>query len=267
MKLRLLTAISIGLLSAQAYAAEPVHTSTTQTTTTTTTVKQQATPAKASEATLTTEMQKISYSIGFDLGQNFKSQKINIDAAMLEHGFKDAQNGTTPALTTEQMASTLLNFQKELMAKRQTEFAAASKKNEDEGTQFLAANKTKPGVITTPSGLEYKILEAGKGTNPTGSDIVTVDYAGSFIDGKVFDSSYQHGKPVTFQVAEVIPGWTEVLKLMKPGSTYEVFVPYNLAYGERGLGNVIGPKQTLIFKIHLISVKPESTQHSANATH
>lgn len=209
---------------------------------------------------------KLSYSIGVDLGENFKSQGIEIDPEMMIKGIKDAASGNKLMLTKQEMTATLIAFQKQLVAKQQAAQVAASAKNEQEGKTYIEANKNKPGVVTTSSGLQYKVVTPGTGAHPADTDVVTVDYSGSFINGQVFDSSYKRGKPVTFPVSEVIPGWVEVIKLMQPGATYEVVVPYNLAYGERGLGNVIGPKQTLLFKIHLISVKPASQQQPASTT-
>ncbi len=203
----------------------------------------------------TTDKEKISYAIGVDLGANFKAQNIDIDAATLQRGLNDMLSGGKLVMTKEQVAATLMAFQKNMMAKQKMVFDAANAKNLQAGVAFLAANKTKPGVVTTASGLQYKVVTMGKGAIPKDNDTVTVDYQGTFINGQTFDSSYQRGKPVTFPVSEVIPGWTEVLKLMKTGETAEVYVPANLAYGERGMGNVIGPNQTLIFKIHLIAVK------------
>lgn len=206
---------------------------------------------------------KLSYSIGVDLGENFKTQGIEIDPEMMVKGMKDATAGSKLMLTKQEMTATLIAFQKQLIAKQQASLTAASAKNEQEGKAYTDANKNKPGVVTTTSGLQYKVVAPGTGAHPADTDVVTVDYSGSFINGQVFDSSYKRGKPVTFPVSEVIPGWVEVIKLMQPGATYEVVVPYNLAYGERGLGNVIGPKQTLLFKIHLISVKPAGQQGSS----
>jgi FKBP-type peptidyl-prolyl cis-trans isomerase FklB len=177
---------------------------------------------------------------------------------MLAKGLSDALSGAKLSMSKQEISDTLIAFQKQMIAKQQATFNALSTKNLQEGTAYMAANKTKPDVVTTASGLQYKILTPGDGPTPGDNDVVTVDYTGSFINGKVFDSSIQRGKPVTFPVSEVIPGWTEALKLMKQGATYEIVVPPNLAYGARGLGNVIGPNQTLLFKIHLISVKPAS---------
>lgn len=217
-------------------------------------------PAAPAQALPPVDKGKVSYSIGVDLGENFKTQGIEVDPDMLVKGMKDAIAGNKLMLTKEEMANTLVAFQKQLVAKQQANFANQSSKNEQEGTAYAAANKAKPGVVTTASGLQYKVIDAGTGSSPKDSDVVTVDYSGTFINGKVFDSSYKRGKPVTFPVSEVIPGWVEAIKLMKPGATYEVVVPPALGYGDRGLGNVIGPKQTLLFKIHLISVKPAETK-------
>lgn len=270
MKLRIPVAIALGLFAQISMADQTAPAVATQATTTvktnTTQAANVATPAPAATtsatgtgmpavAGLTTDKQKISYSIGVDLGANFKTQGIDIDPATLVRGLTDALTGGTMLMTKEQVGATLVAFQKDMVAKQKAAQAAASAKNLQEGNAFLAANKTKSGIITTADGLQYRVVNAGKGTPPGDNDVVTVDYTGSFINGNVFDSSYQHGKPVTFPVSEVIKGWTQALKLMPPGALYEIYVPATLAYGEQGIPNVIGPNQTLIFKIHLISVK------------
>lgn len=137
----------------------------------------------------------------------------------------------------------------------QSKMSVTEDKNKTAGEAFLQANKSKPGVVTLPDGLQYKILTEGKGTQPTDQDTVTVNYAGTLIDGTEFDSSYKRGQPMTFKVNQVIPGWVEALKLMKPGSTWELYIPSDLAYGERGAAPIIGPNQVLIFKVNLIDVK------------
>jgi FKBP-type peptidyl-prolyl cis-trans isomerase FklB len=214
-------------------------------------------------------MDKVSYAIGVNIGQNFKNQGLGINSDAISQGIKDGLTGTTPLISQQDMQSTLMNFQKELIVKRQQDFQQLSTKNKQDGANFLAANKTKPGVITLPDGLQYKIVTEGTGTPPSDQDTVTVNYEGTFIDGKVFDSSYQRKKPVTFPVSEIIPGWTEALKLMKPGATWQLFIPPNLAYGERGIGP-IGPNQTLLFKVNLISVTKgtaaPTSQTANNAT-
>lgn len=262
MKLRTLLAAAVSFCCVQAMAADQTS---TQPSATKPVVAQPVAAVKAPAvlplpvvAGFTNDKEKLSYAIGVDLGANFKAQGIEIDPATLQRGINDILTNSKLSMTKEQVAATLIAFQKNMMVKQKAVFDAAGAKNLQEGNAFLAANKTKPGVKTTASGLQYKIVTPGTGTSPVDNDIVTVDYQGNFINGQVFDSSYKRGKPVTFPVSEVIPGWTEVLKLMQPGETVEAYVPASLAYGERGLGNAIGPNQALIFKIHLISVKKGS---------
>lgn len=133
--------------------------------------------------------------------------------------------------------------------------AQAQSQSSDAGAAYLAANKAKSGVVTLPDGLQYKVLKQGQGEKPTDTDMVTVNYEGTLIDGTVFDSSYKRGEPATFPVNGVIPGWTEALKLMKPGSTWMLFIPASLAYGDNGAPPAIGPNQTLVFKVELIKVQ------------
>jgi FKBP-type peptidyl-prolyl cis-trans isomerase FklB len=183
----------------------------------------------------------LSYSIGADLGKNFKTQGIDINPAALAKGMQDGM-GTAPlALSEQQMKDVLNKFQKDLMAKRTSEFNKKADENKTKGEAFLAENKSKPGVVVLPSGLQYKIIEAGTGSKPAKADTVTVEYTGTLINGTVFDSTDKAGKPATFQVSQVIPGWTEALQLMPAGSTWEVYVPASLAYGPRSVGGPIGP--------------------------
>ncbi len=270
MKLRLITAITLGVFYVQAHAdtpaeapakpatvaQQPAVSKPAMTIMPATTMAQTKPAAPVAVPKITVDKEKVSYGIGVDLGQNFKAQGIEIEPAMLERGLKDAMTGSKMLYTQQELASSLIEFQKQLIAKRQAEFASLSAKNLQQSDAFLQANKTKPGVTTIASGLQYKVITAGSGNSPTEKDTVTVDYVGSLPNGQVFDSSYKRGKPVTFPVTEVIPGWTQALQLMKPGATYEVFVPANLGYGERGLPPVIGPNQALVFKIHLIAINP-----------
>ncbi|MFI4963058.1 MAG: FKBP-type peptidyl-prolyl cis-trans isomerase N-terminal domain-containing protein [Legionellales bacterium] len=215
--------------------------------------------AMATDATsLATDKDKLSYSIGADLGKNFKNQGIEVNPETLSKGMQDGMSGAQLILSEEQMKAVLSKFQKDLMAKRSAEFTKKSDDNKTKGEKFLADNKAKQGVVVLPSGLQYKIVEAGKGAKPTKSDKVTVEYTGNLIDGTVFDSTDKTGKPATFQVSQVIPGWTEALQLMPAGSTWEVYVPSGLAYGPRSVGGPIGPNETLVFKIHLISIQNAS---------
>jgi FKBP-type peptidyl-prolyl cis-trans isomerase FklB len=164
-------------------------------------------------------------------------------------------SGGTLLLTEQQMKDVLNTFQKNLMAKRTAEFNKKADENKTKGETFLSENKAKPGVVTLTDGLQYKIITAGTGVKPTKDDTVTVEYTGRLINGEVFDSTEKTGKPATFKLSQVIPGWTEALQLMPSGSTWEVYVPSNLAYGQRSVGGPIGPNETLVFNIHLISVK------------
>lgn len=206
-------------------------------------------------AVLTTDNDKLSYSIGADLGKSFKKQGIEISPTAMTRGLQDGLSGTQLLLTEEQMKEVLNKFQKDLMAKKSAEFSKKADENKAKGDAFLSQNKGKEGVVSLPSGLQYKIIEKGNGAKPAKDDAVTVEYTGRLIDGQVFDSTDKTGKPATFKVSQVIPGWTEALQLMPAGSTWEVYVPASLAYGSRSVGGPIGPNETLIFKIRLIAVK------------
>ncbi|QBR84453.1 FKBP-type peptidyl-prolyl cis-trans isomerase [Legionella israelensis] len=219
--------------------------------------------AATDASSLNTDVEKLSYSIGADLGKNFKKQGIEIDPQAMAAGMKDGMSGDKLKLTEQQMRDVLNKFQQELMAKRNAEFNKKAAENKAKGEAFLEQNKGKEGVVTLPSGLQYKILEKGTGTKPSKSDTVTVEYTGRLINGQVFDSSERVGKPATFKVSQVIPGWTEALQLMPAGSTWEIYVPSDLAYGPRSIGGPIGPNETLIFKIHLISVKKDKDTDTA----
>lgn len=211
--------------------------------------------ASSNSMELKTDMDKLSYSIGIDLGKNFKKQGIDVVPAMMGKGIADGMAGGTLLLTDDQMKDVLNKFQKDLMAKRTAEFNKKAEENKTKGEAFLAQNKSKPGVVALADGLQYKIIENGKGEKPGKEDMVTVEYTGKTINGEVFDSTDKVGKPATFKLSQVIPGWTEALQLMPAGSKWEIYVPAHLAYGNRAVGGPIGPNETLIFNVHLISVK------------
>ncbi len=200
---------------------------------------------------LKSQKEKMSYIIGMDIGKNLKNQSVDIDQAALGKGIKDALSGGKSSLTDEETRETMAAFQKEMIAKAQ----ALGEKNKKEGAVFLGENKKKQGVIALPSGLQYKVITAGKGKKPKPTDTVTVQYRGTLIDGTEFDSSYRRGQPATFPVNGVIPGWTEALGLMQEGAKWQIFVPSNLAYGEKGAGGQIGPNAALIFEVELISIQ------------
>jgi FKBP-type peptidyl-prolyl cis-trans isomerase FklB len=207
---------------------------------------------------LKTTEDKISYSIGSDLGKHLKRQEITINQVFFVKGIEDAMAGGPLLMTEAEMKDVLNEFQKTMMAKRVADMDKQAIANKAAGDAFLKANQTKSGVVTLPSGLQYKIVTAGKGEKPTSKDTVTVEYTGRLINGTVFDSTEKTGKPATFNVSQVIPGWTEALQLMPAGSTWELYIPANLAYGTRNVGGSIGPNETLIFNVHLMEVKKEA---------
>ncbi|BAP56881.1 FKBP-type peptidylprolyl cis-trans isomerase [Thioploca ingrica] len=208
-------------------------------------------------AALSSQQDKLSYSFGQNIGNSLKQQKIELNLDLLMKGIQDAIADKKSLLTPEEMANVLKEFQKERFAKLAEERKALAETNLKEGETFLTANKAKEGVITLPSGLQYKVITQGTGKTPKATDQVTTHYRGTLIDGTEFDSSYKRGKPASFAVNQVIPGWTEALQLMKEGDKWQLVVPAKLGYGDRGVpGGKIGPNATLIFDIELISVNP-----------
>ncbi|HWY50073.1 MAG TPA: FKBP-type peptidyl-prolyl cis-trans isomerase [Chthoniobacterales bacterium] len=197
---------------------------------------------------------KASYSIGLNFGFNFKRQNIDLNSDAFAAGFKDAMTGRNPLMSEQEVRDTMMAFEKDMQQKQ----AETAQKNVAEADKFLAANKTKEGVKSTESGLQYKVLKEGSGAQPKSSDTVTVNYRGTLIDGTEFDSSYKRGQPATFPVGGVIKGWTEALQLMKVGSKLQLFIPANLAYGEQGRPG-IPPNSLLIFEVELMDVKPGQT--------
>lgn len=199
---------------------------------------------------------KGSYSIGIQLGTSLKKGNMDVNTDMLLKGLKDGLSGAKPLLNEEQVKETMAALQKEMMEKQaaiQKELAA---KNQAAGEKFLAENKKKEGVKTTASGLQYKVMKEGTGASPKETDTVITNYKGTTLEGTEFDSSYKRNEPATFPVNRVIKGWTEGLQLMKPGAKYQFFIPAALAYGERAVGQDIGPNSTLIFEVELVSIKP-----------
>ncbi len=206
---------------------------------------------------------KASYAIGQNLGSNFKRQGVPVNLDYLIQGLRDGLGDGEPMLTNEEIQATMKEFQQEMMAKQQEMQNAAATKNKAEADEFLAANKARPGVVTTESGLQYEVLTEGTGPKPTSSDQVTVNYKGTLLDGTQFDSSYDRGEPATFPVGGVIPGWIEALQLMPVGSKWKLFIPPDLAYGSRGAGGVIGPNSALIFEIELLKIEEPPKQGAA----
>ena len=202
---------------------------------------------------LKTEMDKVSYSIGTNIGEQFKQQEIEIRMDAFIAGLTDAMKGKEYALDKEEMQTVMQKFQKEMQAKMRAKAELAREKNAKEGAEFLAANKDKDGVVTLDSGLQYKVLRKGTGASPKASDRVKTHYRGTLINGKEFDSSYKRGMPAEFGVGGVIKGWTEALQLMKEGSKWELYIPSELAYGTRDSRD-IPANSTLIFEVELIEV-------------
>ena len=225
-----------------------------------------AVPAFAQKETdLKTEKDKVSYSIGLDIGTTFKKQDMDIDPAALLRGLQDATTGAKPLMTDEQVKETMTAYSKSMMEKQTAANKEAAGKNAAVGEKFLAENKGKEGVKTTPSGLQYKVLKEGDGPSPKETDVVETHYKGTLLNGKEFDSSYARNEPATFPVNRVIKGWTEALQMMKVGSKYELWIPPALGYGERGAGQDIGPNETLHFEVELLGIKPGDAK-SADAS-
>jgi FKBP-type peptidyl-prolyl cis-trans isomerase len=212
----------------------------------------------ADESALKSEKDKLSYTFGANFGKSLKQQEIEINTDIFIKGMKDGLSGGKMVLTDQEMKDTMTSFQKEMTAKQAEKRKALGDRNKKEGDAFLAANKAREGVKALPSGLQYKVVTEGTGKTPKATDSVVTNYRGTLIDGTEFDSSYQRKAPATFRVNGVIKGWTEALQLMKEGSKWQLFVPSELAYGERGAGPNIGPNAVLIFEIELVSVKEES---------
>lgn len=208
---------------------------------------------------LKSEKDKLSYTFGANFGKSLRQQEIEINTDIFIRAVKEGLSGEKLLLTDAEMRETMTAFQKEMAAKQAEKRKALGEKNKKEGEAFLAANKTKEGVKTLASGLQYKVITEGTGKTAKATDTVVTNYRGTLIDGTEFDSSYQRKNPATFKVNGVIKGWTEALQLMKEGAKWQLFVPSELAYGERGAGPKIGPNAVLVFEIELISVKEESS--------
>ena len=221
----------------------------------------------AADMPLETNKDKVSYSIGLDLGKYLTNMKGKIDYEILKKGIDDGFTEAEPKLSQEEMTSAQEEFAAVLQAEQEAQLEEMKEKNSAAGQAFLEENMKKEGVVTTDSGLQYEVLVAGDGEKPTPEDTVKVDYVGTLIDGTEFDSSITRGEPVTFPVGQVIPGWTEVLQLMPIGSKYRVTLPTNLAYGEAGAPPVIEPNSVLVFEIELLGIEePPSEADPAAAS-
>ncbi|HEY5311358.1 MAG TPA: FKBP-type peptidyl-prolyl cis-trans isomerase [Pirellulales bacterium] len=202
--------------------------------------------------------EKVSYIVGMNVGHMLKNQDLDLDMTVVMRGVQDALNGVKPNMTPEDIQQTLQTFEAERaqkMQERAQKMQSSAQTNMEEGQAFLENNKKNPDVVTLPSGLQYKVLKRGEGPSPTATDRVTVRYKGTYINGKVFDSTAEGGDPVSFRVDGVIPGWQEALPLMKVGGKWELYVPSTLAYGPQGF-EPIGPNTTLIFQVELLAINP-----------
>lgn len=216
-----------------------------------------ALPVMAKDSVPTTDQEKLSYSLGALLGMRVKSDFNDLDVSMVSAGMSDILSDKKPAIDQAKMLEIIQKAQQEAAAKAQQKMIEEAQKNLEKGNAFLKTNGKKAGVITTDTGLQYSIIKEGKGTKPTKDSEVTVHYEGKLLNGKVFDSSYERGQPATFRVNQVIAGWTEALQMMPEGSTWELYIPSDLAYGPGGAPQGgIGPNELLTFKVELIKVTP-----------
>ncbi|QKI89518.1 FKBP-type peptidyl-prolyl cis-trans isomerase [Thiomicrorhabdus xiamenensis] len=209
------------------------------------------------QAELTTIEQKASYTLGVDLAKNLAKQGLKIDARALAMGLDDALQQRSLALTPEEMNTAVMEAKKIMQAEQEAQRKIQAEKNTQAGKDFRQKYAAQEGVLETQSGILYKVLQQGEGQSPTPEDSIFAHYEGKFINGKIFDSSYKRGRALRIQTSDVIKGWGEILQRMKPGDKWEVVIPPELAYGEKGAGDMIGPNETLLFTIELISFGKE----------
>lgn len=205
-----------------------------------------------------TEKERISYVIGVNAVNNFKSRGDDFDLEMVIQGLRDAYSGNKLLISEEESSEILDAYRKKQLQKQIEATTILAEKNKKEGDAFLAENKTKEGVVTLASGLQYKIIKAGEGNKPVDSNTVRVHYRGTLLDETEFDNSFKRGQPNSFSLAGIIPGWSEALKLMPVGSKWQLFIPPDLAYGAKGAGNAIGPNATLIFEVELLAIEQDT---------
>jgi FKBP-type peptidyl-prolyl cis-trans isomerase len=218
------------------------------------------------DAAFTTDEQRMGYGLGASMGRQFRNDKLQVDAEALARGVREGYSTDKLAMSDDEIRASMQQLQKSHTERMQTEQNQLSEKNRAEGEAFLKQNGTKEGVVTTESGLQYKIVSAGTGPKPTKDDTVKVHYRGTLIDGTEFDSSYKRGEPVTFPVGGVIPGWVEALQLMPVGSKWELYIPSELAYGPGGAGGQIGPNAVLQFEVELLSIEAPEQSPAAETT-
>lgn len=251
--------LGAGLSQAQTSSTTtPPAKTSTATKKTTTTSKTHTATSSSSAVTLKTKKDKLSYALGMNIGTNLQKQQIPLDPSLLARGIRDSMTGAKTLLTEDEMKTVLTEAQNEMKQEMEAKMKQEADTNKKAGEDFLAANKSKQGVTTLPSGLQYKVITMGTGAKPTASDTVVCNYRGTLTNGTEFDSSYKRGQPATFPVGGVIKGWTEALQLMPVGSKWQLFVPADLAYGEHSPAPQIPPNSTLIFEVELISIQAKN---------
>jgi FKBP-type peptidyl-prolyl cis-trans isomerase FklB len=259
------SAVAAGLMILGVVQAQQTPTTSTPQTSPATTPKPPAAKPGSTVArkpavlTLKTQKDKASYAIGLNIGKSMHKDSVDIDPSILLRGLRDGLAGSKPLLTDEEARAAMVALQTEMRKKQEEKMLVQGETNKKEGEVFLADNKTKDGIVTLPSGLQYKILKEGTGPKPAATDTVVCNYKGTLLDNTEFDSSYKRGQPATFPVSGVIKGWTEALQLMPVGSKWQLFIPSELAYGARGgPGGGIGPNATLLFEVELVSIQPKA---------
>jgi FKBP-type peptidyl-prolyl cis-trans isomerase len=250
--------LGAGLSQAQTSSTTTAPAKTSTATRKPATTKAHTATSSSSAVTLKTKKDKLSYALGMNIGTNLQKQQIPLDSSLLARGIKDSMTGAKTLLTADEMKTVLTEAQNEMKQEMEAKMKSEADTNKKAGEDFLAANKAKQGVMTLPSGLEYKVITQGSGAKPTTSDTVVCNYRGTLLNGTEFDSSYKRGQPATFPVSGVIKGWTEALQLMPVGSKWQLFVPADLAYGERSPAPQIPPNSTLIFEVELISIQAKN---------
>lgn len=204
---------------------------------------------------LKSQKDKVSYSIGVDIGRNLKRQNLDLNPVIVGAGIRDIFDSLKIQMSDSDMTQVMMAFQTEMREKQQRQTRELGERNKKAGADFLAANKTKQGVVTLPDGLQYKVIKTGTGPKPKASDSVTVHYRGTLVDGTEFDNTLKRGGPETFPLKDVVKGWSEAIQMMNIGSKWEIYIPSDLGFGEQGAGSVIPPNSVLIFEVELLGKK------------
>ena len=264
MKKMLVSLAVLSLMSATVLVSAQTTTAPKKPATTTPTKSEPATPKSEAAPALTDDKSKASYALGANMGAQLHRVDAPVDVNLIIQGLKDTISGGSSRMSEDEIRATLTKFSNDVRTHMEEKRKLDADKNKKEGEAFLAANKSNTGVVTTASGLQYKVLTEGKGPKPTATDTVVCNYRGTLLNGKEFDSSYKRNQPASFPVNGVIKGWTEALQMMPVGSKWQLFIPADLAYGERGAGADIEPNSTLIFEVELLSIKAKEEPAKQN---